>query len=82
MTKQFIIGEVKDYFNITLGLMLYTFGFTVFLLPYALMTPASEVYSWAVCVLALTAAVEELAIHLYAKAYSANGKSIWTVICK
>lgn len=57
-------------------------GGAVFLLPYALMTPASEVYSWAVCVLALTAAVEELAIHLCAKAYSANGKSIWTVICK
>ena len=38
MTKQFIIGEVKDYFNITLGLMLYTFGFTVFLLPYEIMT--------------------------------------------
>ena len=38
MTKQFIIGEVKDYFNITLGLMLYTFGFTVFLLPYEIVT--------------------------------------------
>ena len=38
MTNQFIIGEVKDYFNITLGLMLYTFGFTVFLLPYEIVT--------------------------------------------
>ena len=38
MNKQFIIGEVKDYFNITLGLMLYTFGFTVFLLPYEIVT--------------------------------------------
>ena len=38
MTKQFIIGEVKDYFNITLRLMLYTFGFTVFLLPYEIVT--------------------------------------------
>ena len=38
MNKQFIIGEVKDYFNITLGLMLYPFGFTVFLLPYEIVT--------------------------------------------
>ena len=33
MTKQDLIYEVRDYFNITLGLMLYTLGFTVFLLP-------------------------------------------------
>jgi len=38
MTKQTIYREVKDYFNITLGLMLYTFGFTVFLLPYKIVT--------------------------------------------
>ncbi len=31
-------NEFKDYFNITLGLMLYTFGFTVFLLPYQIVT--------------------------------------------
>ena len=33
-----IKNEFKDYFNITLGLMLYTFGFTVFLLPYQIVT--------------------------------------------
>lgn len=38
MTKQDLIYEVRDYFNITLGLMLYTFGFTVFLLPYEIVT--------------------------------------------
>lgn len=38
MQKQFILQEAKDYFNITLGLMLYTFGFTVFLLPYKIVT--------------------------------------------
>lgn len=38
MTKQEIIYEVRDYFNITLGLMLYTLGFTVFLLPYEIVT--------------------------------------------
>ena len=30
--------EMKDYFFITLGLMLYTFGWTVFLLPYQIVT--------------------------------------------
>lgn len=38
MQKQILIREAKDYFNITLGLMLYTFGFTVFLLPYKIVT--------------------------------------------
>ena len=38
MTKQYLIYEVRDYFNITLGLMLYTLGFTVFLLPYEIVT--------------------------------------------
>lgn len=38
MTKQDLIYEVRDYFNITFGLMLYTLGFTVFLLPYEIVT--------------------------------------------
>ena len=38
MQKQILIREAKDYFNITLGLMLYTFAFTVFLLPYEIVT--------------------------------------------
>ena len=33
-----VIYEIKDYFYITLGLMMYTFGFTVFLLPYEIVT--------------------------------------------
>ena len=36
--RKIIWQETKDYFNITLGLMLYTFGFTVFLLPYEIVT--------------------------------------------
>ena len=36
--QNFIWGEVKDYFFITLGLLLYTFGWTVFLLPYEIVT--------------------------------------------
>ena len=38
MTRKDIIYEIKDYFYITLGLLLYTFGFTVFLLPYEIVT--------------------------------------------
>lgn len=38
MTREAILYEIKDYINITLGLMLYTFGFTVFLLPYEIVT--------------------------------------------
>lgn len=37
-TGKMFIRETKDYFYITLGLMLYTFGFTVFLLPYEIVT--------------------------------------------
>ena len=38
MTRQELLYEIRDYVNITLGLMLYTFGFTVFLLPYEIVT--------------------------------------------
>lgn len=38
MYKSIILREAKDYFNITLGLLLYTFAFTVFLLPYQIVT--------------------------------------------
>lgn len=38
MTRQEFLYEVKDYVNITLGLLLYTFGFTMFLLPYQIVT--------------------------------------------
>ena len=33
-----VIYEIKDYFYITLVLLMYTFGFTVFLLPYEIVT--------------------------------------------
>ena len=33
-----VFNEVKDYVFITFGLMLYPFGFTVFLLPYKIVT--------------------------------------------
>ena len=38
MDKQFIWNEAKDYAGITLGLVLYAFGFTFFLMPYEIVT--------------------------------------------
>lgn len=38
INHQIIWNEVKDYIFITLGLLLYTFGWTVFLLPYEIVT--------------------------------------------
>ncbi len=35
---KYILSEAKDYLFITLGLMLYAFGWTVFLLPYQIVT--------------------------------------------
>ena len=36
--SQKVKNEIKDYFYITLGLLLYTFGWTIFLLPYQIVT--------------------------------------------
>ena len=36
--SQIVKNEVKDYFYITVGLLLYTFGWTIFLLPYQIVT--------------------------------------------
>ncbi len=38
MNKQKVYNEAKDYFYITLGLLLYTIGWTGFLLPYEIVT--------------------------------------------
>lgn len=38
MKKKIIRNEIKDYAFITLGLILYTFGWTFFLLPYEMVT--------------------------------------------
>ncbi|MBQ2224888.1 MAG: YitT family protein, partial [Prevotella sp.] len=35
---QIIWNETKDYIFITLGLLLYAFAFTVFLMPYEIVT--------------------------------------------
>ena len=36
--KKYIAQETKDYVFITLGLILYSFGFTFFLMPYEIVT--------------------------------------------
>ena len=38
ISQKRIMREAEDYFFITLGLLLYTFGWTVFLLPYEIVT--------------------------------------------
>jgi uncharacterized membrane-anchored protein YitT (DUF2179 family) len=38
VNHQLIMKEVQDYVFITLGLLLYSFGFTVFLMPYEIVT--------------------------------------------
>lgn len=52
-------------------------GAAVFLLPYILITSWGVRYSWAVCVLAFAASLEELAIHLSRKSCCADTKSFF-----
>ena len=51
-------------------------GVAVFLLPYVFFTLSSVVYSWAVCILAFAASLEELAIHLLRADYLSERKSL------
>ena len=52
-------------------------GAAVFLLPYVLALSKGVGYSWALCVLALTASVEELVIHLFLPGYQADRKTVF-----
>ena len=52
-------------------------GIAVFLLPYVFAVSTGVGCSWAVCVLAFAASLEELAIHLCRKDYCADRKSIF-----
>ena len=38
MDRQLLWNEIKDYAGITMGLILYAFGFTFFLMPYEIVT--------------------------------------------
>ena len=51
-------------------------GIGVFLLPYVFAVSTGVAYSWAVCMLAFAASLEELMIHLCRKNYQADRKSI------
>lgn len=51
-------------------------GFAVFLLPYMIVGAAAVVYSYMVCGIALVAAVEELLIHITAKEYRSDRRTI------
>ena len=52
-------------------------GGATFLLPYALALSSGVTYSWFVCVLALAASAEELAIHLCRNEYRADRRTIF-----
>lgn len=52
-------------------------GVAVFLLPYVLWASPIVVYSWAVCILAFAASVEELVIHILRTDYLAERKSLY-----
>lgn len=52
-------------------------GGAAFLLPYALALSTGVIYSWFVCVLALAASTEELAIHLCRNECRADRKTIF-----
>ena len=51
-------------------------GGAVFLLPYILAVSSGIAYSWALCVLAATASLEELLIHLSRESYDPDRKSL------
>lgn len=52
-------------------------GGAVFLLPYVFAVSNGVAYGWAVCFLALAAALEELSIHLFQREYSADRKTLF-----
>ena len=54
-------------------------GMAVFLVPFSLVTYYMDVYCWIVCLIALAASVEELAIHIHSRHYRPNIKSIFSI---
>ena len=55
--SQTIKNECKDYFYITLGLLLYTFGWTIFLLPYQIVTGGVTALAFAAVLAAVSSGV-------------------------
>lgn len=52
-------------------------GIAVFMVPFLFMTPYAIGYCWAVCAVAVAAALEELTIHLLRQTYHPNIKSVF-----
>lgn len=62
-------ASLHTYLNKVTGLM-------VFLVPYAIISPAAIPYCWGVCVVAMIGSIEELVLHLTSEKYDPSRKSL------
>ncbi|MBR3374168.1 MAG: CDP-alcohol phosphatidyltransferase family protein [Firmicutes bacterium] len=62
-------ASLHTYLNKVTGLM-------VFLVPYAIISPAAIPYCWGVCVVAMIGSIEELILHLTSEEYDPSRKSL------
>ena len=51
-------------------------GFMVFLVPYAITSPAAIPFCWCVCIVAMTGSAEELILHLISEKYDPSRKTL------
>ena len=51
-------------------------GFMVFMVPFAIISPVAVPFCWCVCIVAMTASLEELVIHVTSERYDPNRKTI------
>ena len=62
-------ASLHTYLNKVTGLM-------VFLVPYAIISPAAIPYCWSVCVVAMIGSIEELILHRTSEKYDPSRKSL------
>jgi CDP-diacylglycerol--glycerol-3-phosphate 3-phosphatidyltransferase len=62
-------ASLHTYLNKVTGLM-------VFLVPYAIISPAAIPYCWSVCVVAMIGSIEELILHITSEKYDPSRKSL------
>ena len=62
-------ASLHTYLNKVTSLM-------VFLVPYAIISPAAIPYCWSVCVVAMIGSIEELILHLTSEEYDPSRKSL------
>ena len=62
-------ASLHTYLNKVTGLM-------VFLVPYAIISPAAVPFCWGVCVVAMIGSIEELILHLTSEEYDPSRKSL------